>query len=230
MPSRHPVRGLVRGFVPPLVWSAAARLVRSGAGVRETDRGEGRERDASWYDNSFSRDDHWRAHYTHSRYYFLWSVIADRLSRAGVVSVLDIGCGPGQMAHLLHDRGLEKYRGIDFSEQRIAFARHVCPGYSFEVGDFFESDSLRVVGYDAVLCTEVLEHVERDLELLDRIRSGAKVFATVPNFPFASHVRHFRSVDEVRERYAQRLASLSVDALPGDPSGTTYFLLEGVKS
>jgi hypothetical protein len=56
------------------------------------------EKGAEWYDASFERGRHWRRHYTESPYYFIWTVIADRVLRAGGRSILEIGCGSGQLA------------------------------------------------------------------------------------------------------------------------------------
>ena len=48
---------------------------------------------------------------------------------------------------------------------------------------------------------------------------GAKFLGSVPNFPFTSHVRHFRSERDVLSRYGQCLADLHnrfvVTARPG---------------
>lgn len=154
-------------------------------------------------------------------------MIADRLTRHGATSVLDIGCGPGQLACLLRDRGLGRYCGFDFSPKRIEQARKVCPEYDFHVADAFRTELFQTCEYDTVLCTEFLEHVEGDLEVLRRIRPGAVVHGTVTNFPYMAHVRHFESAGQVRERYEPILADLSVDALAADGQGRTFFLIEG---
>ena len=55
-------------------------------------------KEADWYDEIYRQPHDYQAHYTQSRYYFLWSVIADRLIRSGVRRVLELGCGTGQFA------------------------------------------------------------------------------------------------------------------------------------
>lgn len=47
---------------------------------------------SEWYDSSFVSHEHWRKHYTESHYYFLWSVIVDRITCAAIESILEIGC------------------------------------------------------------------------------------------------------------------------------------------
>ena len=47
--------------------------------------------------------------------------------------VADVGCGPGHVARLLHQRGLDAV-GIDLSPQMIEVARQLSPGVPFETG------------------------------------------------------------------------------------------------
>ncbi len=48
--------------------------------------------------------------------------------------VIDVGCGPGQVARFLHDRGAD-VEGIDFSAAMIDEARRRHPGIRFRVAD-----------------------------------------------------------------------------------------------
>ena len=77
---------------------------------------------------------------------------------------------------------------------------------------------------------EFLEHVEKELDVLARIPAGTKIIATVPNFPYVSHVRHFDNVDQVRERYGSYFESLTVDAIRKNAKGRILFLMEGIKN
>jgi SAM-dependent methyltransferase len=45
----------------------------------------------------------------------------------------DLGCGPGQVARYLHDRGLSVF-GLDLSTEMLAQARRLNPGIQFEHG------------------------------------------------------------------------------------------------
>jgi len=188
--------------------------------------GAGGERPAAFYDRRFAKRSRWREHYTKSRYYPIWTVVADRLKRAGVRRVVDIGCGPGQFASLLRDQGIREYIGLDFSPLRLEHARKICPEFQFVLADVFQSDILASRSHDAVVMLEFLEHVDRDLEALSMIKPGVRVIATVPNFGGEGHVRHFETADEVRQRYGAVLPGLSVDALLGDDKGKTFFLIE----
>jgi SAM-dependent methyltransferase len=189
--------------------------------------GAGKERDADWYDRSFDNAAHWSAHYTKSKYYFIWTVIADRLVSGDARSVLDVGCGPGQLATVLRDTGLKKYHGLDFSAKRIAWAKRICPQFTFTVEDAFESELFNELDYDTVVCTEFLEHIELDLEVISRIRCGTRFIGTVPNFAYSSHVRHFENVEQVKIRYQPFFDRLTVSEFFANDHGKVFFFLDG---
>ena len=213
------VRSLAREYLPPSI----LRQLRSFRGPIK-----GEEQGAAFYDNSFANDDHWRRHYTESRYFPMWTVIADRICRSRVRSILDIGCGPGQVAQLLHDKGIEKYLGIDFSTERIKQAKTVCPSCDFLAANVFETDLLSTHDYDGIVCLEFLEHVERDVQVLERLRPGVLFWGSVPNFGGKQHVRHFLSSTEVIRRYADHFDDFKVNEHLANTDGTKYFLMEGV--
>jgi SAM-dependent methyltransferase len=206
------------------------RFLFGKCAMAETFSGEpSGEKDAAWYDRSFLAGAHWRAHYTASAYYFVWCVLVDRMTGAGVRSVLEVGCGSGQFACLLRDKGLREYWGIDFSGERVRWAQAVCPEFRFAVEDVFRTRLFESTAYDAVVSNEFLEHVERDLEVLKRIRPGVRFYGTVPNFPYVSHVRHFAGCEEVRARYGPLFADFRVEAYPANDRGQLLFALDGVK-
>jgi 2-polyprenyl-3-methyl-5-hydroxy-6-metoxy-1,4-benzoquinol methylase len=221
------LKTLLKDWTPPAIWRLAQNLAHNQA-VNPLRQGE--ERGSDFYDQSFRANDHWRQHYTRSPYYPLWLVVADRMLRSNAGSVLDIGCGPGQVAMLLRDKGFSKYLGIDFSRERIQQAKKVCPELEFVVADIFQSDLLRTHQYDTVICLEFLEHVERDLEVIEQIQPGSRFFGSVPNFPSAGHVRHFADADQTAKRYGPSFDTFRVDAIWGNPDGTIKrFLMEGIK-
>lgn len=210
----NPIKYL-RILVSPYYW----KVMREGDG----------EKDAKFYDTVAKYLDVYDQHYTESSYYFLWSVLADRMLHGQVHSVLDVGCGTGQMASLLRDKGLAHYHGFDFSQKRIEMARKVCPEYTFSHADAFTTDLFQSLDYDTVICQEFLEHVEKDTDVLARIRPGSRFYGSVPNFPNIAHVRHFQNAEEVRTRYAPYFDDLRVDTFLRDTKGITFFLMEGIK-
>lgn len=138
-----------------------------------------------------------------SIYYPLFRRIADEVERRHIGSVLEVGCGTGRLAEMLMARASVQYLGFDFSPvgTRKAVERTGKPNA------FFLADALEAASYEgpyeAVVCTEVLEHIDRDLEVIGLWRAGTHCFCTVPNFDYPTHVRHFRHEDEVRERYGR---------------------------
>lgn len=185
------------------------------------------EKGPLWYDQTFENNEQWSGHYTRSEYYFLWTVIADRIQQANVSSVLEIGCGSGQLAALLRDRGLQDYRGLDFSPKRIEHARAICPEFEFVQENAFFSNLFKAFDYDLLLTTEFLEHVENDLAILQKIKPGSLFLGTVPNFPFVSHVRHFRDADEVADRYQSYFDDFRISEFVANDKGITFYLMEG---
>jgi SAM-dependent methyltransferase len=57
----------------------------------------------------------------------------------GVGPVCDLGCGPGQVARYLHDRGVDVL-GVDLSPGMVAQAQRLNPGISFQTGNMLALD------------------------------------------------------------------------------------------
>jgi SAM-dependent methyltransferase len=62
---------------------------------------------------------------------------AERVKAKG--RVLDLGCGPGQVARYLHDRGVDAF-GMDLSPEMVEQARKAHPGMEFVQGDMRSPD------------------------------------------------------------------------------------------
>jgi SAM-dependent methyltransferase len=98
--------------------------------------------------------------------------------------ILDIGCGNGNISLALGALGFEVL-GIDIDPKSIQLAasRNSFPNVSFQV---LAADSIAMEGaYDAIICSEVLEHLAEP-ELLSNniyriLRPGGVLVATVPN-------------------------------------------------
>jgi len=105
--------------------------------------------------------------------------------------ILEVGCGVGQFANMLFDQGFTNYTGFDFSEEAVKWAKQTNAPYAdrFFTADAFETE-LITKQYDLVICFEVLEHLWKDLELLERIPSGTPLLLSLPNFDDPYHVQH----------------------------------------
>ena len=222
--SKPLVKTIVRELTPPFIWKTFQRAIIGPANGEAAS-----ERQNDHYDTQYEAIEGYRCHYADSSYFFLWCVLIDRIKPADVRCVFDIGCGPGQLASFLHDRGFRKYVGLDFSAVAIRMARLACPSYEFVCADVFESDLFNTLDYDVVVSTEFLEHVEEDLRILDLIRPGTRVYGSLPNFPHRAHVRHFNSEKEVYERYSSRFTGFKVDKFLFGSGGMAFFVFEGVR-
>jgi ubiquinone/menaquinone biosynthesis C-methylase UbiE len=221
------VKNLASELTPPILMRGLAAMRRWIRGESPDDEPPG-VRGAEWYNQAYEHVPNYNQHYTKSRYYFVWTVIADRILRAGAQKVIDLGCGSGQFALLLHDKHLREYYGLDFSSKSIEMAKQRCPFYRFDVVDLAQSNILDKESYDCVVSLEFLEHVEFDLELIGRIKRGTKFFGMVPNFPYTSHVRHFTNEAEVQARYGHLFSDCRVDQFLENLE-LIFFLIEGVK-
>jgi len=188
--------------------------------------------DAAWYDAAYTAIDSYHEPFVQSHYYSLWCVIADRIRRDGLKRVIDIGCGPGQFASCLFTMAdIDSYIGLDFSPKAIEIARKACPQGSFVVDDATSTRLQRDTPHDVVVCTEVLEHVPNDAGVIGQFQPGVRALCTVPNFPYDSHVRHFTSVDQVRERYAPFFDRFDVwPVFRWYAPNHIYYLMDGIRN
>lgn len=141
----------------------------------------------------------------------------------------DIGCGTGILAGLLGEHGMQPdcYWGVDFSEKRISIAQRLYSKWSFEVGDVYEPDVMRLAAAcDVVVMLELLEHLRDDLGVLRALPRGKPVLLSVPNFDDAGHVRWFDSPEDAVKRYA-RVLNLTTGGACQSVKGHVWYLLFG---
>jgi SAM-dependent methyltransferase len=129
--------------------------------------------------------------------------------------LLDLGCGSGRLAATLARAGFS-VDGIDTNERVIAIGQRIMAEQGLEVqlysGDVFNPQHpVSAGGYDVVVCTEVLEHVDPWRELLMRagelLRPDGILVVSVPRDPnqfsvldsYAGHLRRFRDQELLSE-------------------------------
>jgi trans-aconitate 2-methyltransferase len=136
-------------------------------------------------------------------------------------TVVDLGCGPGNLTELLAQRWPDAdVLGLDSSPEMIAKAQ--APGVRFEVGDLREwayDDSGRV---DVLVSNATLQWVPDHLELLPRLVSrvnpgGWFAFQVPGNFDEPSHTIRRDLADQ--EPYSAHTAGVAV---PGSHDPETY--------
>ncbi len=100
-------------------------------------------------------------------------------------SVLDVGCGNGIISRGVGEKGYNVY-GIDISDKAIEKAKSLTKlsNVSFDV---ISAEDLVAAGkrYDAVICSEVIEHLNHPEKLLSVLYQSVKddgiLIVTVPN-------------------------------------------------
>lgn len=110
--------------------------------------------------------------YTQARY----DIVCDCVRQARLPAdgrLLDVGCGDGALAGVLHRQLGVRVTGVDTSEKGIALARQMFAKRGW-AGDFRAvagADTGFADGaFDAVVCSEVIEHVDDPLALLVELR------------------------------------------------------------
>lgn len=107
-------------------------------------------------------------------------VFAESLRDQG--EICEIGCGPGQIARYLKDRGLA-IRGIDLSDEMVACATRLNPDISFAQGDMLALD-LPDDGFAGIVSFYAVIHLKREdvvralKEMARVLRPGGKLLVS----------------------------------------------------
>lgn len=149
--------------------------------------------------------------------------------------IVDLGCGTGRFAKLLHTCRYQEYLGIDFSPVRIEMAREYVPDFRFEVGNFFDSKFSTIFSeFNEFIILEVLEHINNDLHLISLIPKGSHLVASVPSFSGdgSGHVRCFKYISQLRGRYSKLINIAAIKDIPIESNRLgikRFFLFRGVR-
>lgn len=120
-------------------------------------------------------------------------------------NVLEVGCGPGDLAHSLfasHAPKHPQYLGVDIGDDQVALARTRYPKLKFEVASAYQlptPDS----SYNLVVACEVLEHLEapdRALKEMHRVATEW-LLLSVPWEPL------WRMLNMARGKYLSRFGN-----------------------
>lgn len=99
--------------------------------------------------------------------------------------ILDLGCGPGNMLHLLREHGYRNVTGVDVSPEQVATAQSM--GYPVVQSDLQAFLKGRNADTDCIVLFDVIEHFTKDemFMLLDAcrgaLRPGGSLLLQTPN-------------------------------------------------
>jgi SAM-dependent methyltransferase len=102
------------------------------------------------------------------------------------LDILEVGCGSGNICRPLASLG-HNVRATDIDPASVAYARRQnhFPNLTLEIGGIESLAEEKPQGYDAVIASEVLEHIEGPAAALAKIRRllrpGGIVLVTIPN-------------------------------------------------
>jgi len=165
----------------------------------------GIEQDKYFYNKFYSKSDVYRMEPEKIIYFPIWRDCADYVCKLNPSIVVDLGCGPAHVAKILSNNmssGLEKYIGYDFSDVAINMARNNIDNdkFVFEVQDLSDFDF--TVGDNTLyIANEFFEHINNDINILERIKKGSGIVFSVPSFNSQGHVRFFKYIEEIKDRY-----------------------------
>lgn len=186
-----------------------------------------KQRPESYYNKGYSKNKEYLKHYKDSVYYPVWTKLAENLDLNE--SILDIGCGPGQLAKMLFDAGIKKYVGIDFSREAIKMAKKMCPDFIFIHANIIKTGFIETLFYNTVIATEFFEHINKDISIFKRLSQKnrkIKIIFSLPDFLSKNHVRCFKNHDEIYKRYQSFLDSMNIVTINFEK--TKIFLVIGI--
>lgn len=112
-------------------------------------------------------------------------------------TILDAGCGEGfTLNELMVNQIGESIEGVEHSKETIVLGKKLFPKANIKQGSIYEL-AYKNDSFDLVVCTEVLEHLEKPQKaLMEIIRVSKKyIILSVPNEPF------FRIANFLRGKY-----------------------------
>jgi len=130
--------------------------------------------------------------------------------------IIDFGCGAGD-SFPVYKKFFPKSNliGVDFSEEAIK----LCKNRYGNIAEFHTSNADGVPKSDVIICSNVLEHVDNDKEVLKKLSTKCKrLFIIVPYLEKPLSSEHIRTYDEF---YYDEFSPISKKIFLSD--GWSYF-------
>lgn len=136
-------------------------------------------------------------------YYPIWQKLCSWVSADE--SICEIGCGSGQLANLLIKEKKNYQMGIDYIPEAIQIAKELNPGAKDKFINMDVTKTGSLTGYNTIIATEVLEHIDNDLEVVKGLPKNTRFIFSVPNFMTKGHKRCFTNMEAIKDRYGRYL-------------------------
>lgn len=123
-----------------------------------------------------------------------YTVLIDELWALKPESILDAGCGEGfTLARLKKARIGKKHEGIEYLDDAIQLGKKLHPEITIKKATIYKLP-YKANSFDVVLCTEVLEHLEKPEQALLELKRVTKKYLvlSVPNEPLFTIQRILR--------------------------------------
>lgn len=166
------------------------------------------EESNGYFAKSFSnRYSNWRRY--ESVIQAIGAELSSSLDKKKKFNILEIGCGEAWMIFRLKNEYGDKYNinftGIDLSDFEIDFAKRKKKYYKLKGCDFYAMDATSLkfkdATFDAVICSEVIEHIPDSGKIISEIRRVLKkdgiAVITTPNSEGSIFVRGFKFLRKI---------------------------------
>ena len=168
----------------------------------------------------------------HSGARWEWRKVKELLGGEAASTVLELGCGKGDLLRLLAGPGCEIF-GLDISEASIARAQ--AAGLSAEVGSHLDiaarfGEDRR---YDAIILSHVLEHIGDPRGLMAALKPllapDGRIFVAVPYSPMSLEILH-NNIMNLPPHHMSRWNGKSLARLADETRTTLTLHTRGPKS
>lgn len=120
-------------------------------------------------------------------YWAIYQALNHNLRLSKDANILEVGSGLGYLTYSLKKAGFDSIRGLDISQEAVDKANDFLGSY-YLCADISHYAETHIGEYDAILLTEVIEHIENPMEfirvLTTLLKPGGSIVLTTPNKSF----------------------------------------------
>jgi len=152
----------------------------------------------------------------------LYAEVAEIAAAERPRSVVDVGCGAGNLLRAVIDRAApERVVGVDYAAAGIQRAKQLVPSGEFHAQSLYDGLGADET-FDLVLCTEVLEHLRDPAAAVDVLvrlcDSGGRILITVPDGAQDAWEGHRNFWDEAElQEFLGRYGDVEVSRMRATP-------------